>query len=288
MAIPLVVIGQVPLTDLDQFVDTTEVTGWDFLWAAIALVVGAILARVTRNAIRTYAGRANLPSNTVDLLGTTAQWAVFAIGIVVALTFVGLNLAPVWILIIIVAAVLIVGGRTLLEAFGAGILLQTRSPFTSGDLVQLGDHQGVVKEINSRVVVLDAIDGRRVFLPNQQVLANPIVNLTHRKLRMSTLYLDVTYSTDLDRACDVARASLDDLEQVLARPAPDAEVMSFEASAIRIQLRFWHPSDLPSEWAAVDVAARSVKAAYAAAGIDFAFPQATLWWGDGQRPDAGA
>jgi small-conductance mechanosensitive channel len=288
MAIPLLVIGQVPLTDLDQFVDTTEVTGWDFLWAAIALVVGAILARVTRNAIRTYAGRANLPSNTVDLLGTTAQWAVFAIGVVVALTFVGLNLAPVWILIIIVAAVLIVGGRTLLEAFGAGVLLQTRSPFTSGDLVQLGDHQGVVKEINSRVVVLDAIDGRRVFLPNQQVLANPIVNLTHRKLRMSTLYLDVTYSTDLDRACDVARASLEDLEQVLSRPAPGAEVMSFEASAIRIQLRFWHPSDLPSEWAAVDVAARSVRAAYAAAGIEFAFPQATLWWGEDQRPDAGA
>ena len=288
MAIPLVVIGQVPLTDLDQFVDTTEVTGWDFLWAAIALVVGAILARVTRNAIRTYAGRANLPSNTVDLLGTTAQWAVFAIGVVVALTFVGLNLAPVWILIIIVAAVLIVGGRTLLEAFGAGVLLQTRSPFTSGDLVQLGDHQGVVKEINSRVVVLDAIDGRRVFLPNQQVLANPIVNLTLRKLRMSTLYRDVTYSTDLDRACDVARASLEDLEQVLSRPAPGTEVMSFEASAIRIQLRFWHPSDLPSEWAAVDVAARSVRAAYAAAGIEFAFPQATLWWGEDQRPDAGA
>ncbi len=250
------VVAQVPLSDLDQFVDTSEVTAWDFVWAAVALVVGAILARLARNGVRAYANRARLPANTVDLLGTTVQWSVFALSIVVALTFVGLNLAPVWILIIIVAAVLVVGGRTLLEAFGAGILLQARSPFEPGDFVQLGDHRGIVKEINSRVVVIDAIDGRRIFLPNQQVLNGPIINLTHRKLRLRALYLDVTYKTDLDRACEVAVSALDGVEPVLSRPTPVAEVTSFEASAVRIQLRFWHGSDLASEWSAVDAAAR--------------------------------
>lgn len=284
MTVGVAVVAQVPISDLDQFVDTSEVTAWDFAWAAVALVVGSILARLARNGVRMYASRAGLPANTVDLLGTTMQWSVISISAVVALTFVGLNLAPVWILIIIVAAVLVVGGRTLLEAFGAGILLQARSPFEPGDLVQLGDHRGIVKEINSRVVVIDAIDGRRIFLPNQQVLNGPIVNLTHRKLRMSTLYLDVTYATDLDRACDVAVGALDALDNVLSRPSPVAEVTSFEASAIRIQLRFWHESDLPAEWSALDAAARAVHSAYASARIEFAFPQATLWWGEGQEP----
>lgn len=277
-------VAQVPpIQDLDQFVDTSEVTTWDFVWAGISLVVGAAIARIARNAVRRY-GRDTLPANTVDLLSTTSQWAVFALSVVVALTFVGLNLAPLWILIIIVAAVLVVGGRTLLEAFGAGVLLQARSPFEPGDLVVLGDHRGVVKEINSRVVVIDAVDGSRILLPNQQVIGGPIVNLTHRKLRMSVLYLDVAYATDLDHACTIAVEALEDVDEVLQRPDPFAQVASFEASAIRIRLAFWHESDLMSEWAAVDAAARAARVAYEAADIEFAFPQATLWWGEGQRP----
>ena len=278
-------VAQSSVDDIQQLVDTTAVTGWDFLWAAVALIVGGVLGRLMRNAIRTYGHRANLPGNTVDLLGTMTQWGVFSLAVVVALTFVGLNLAPLWILIFIVAAVLVVGGRTLLEAFGAGITLQARAPFGPGDLVQVGEYMGVVKEVNSRVVVIDAIDGRRILLPNQQVLNSPIVNLTHRRLRMSMLYLDVVYGTDLDRACDEAAGAMADLEEVLARPRPLAEVMTFEASSIRIRLRFWHASDLPSEWSAVDAAARAVASAYRAAGIEFAFPQTTLWWGEEQGPE---
>lgn len=278
-------VAQVTVSELDGLVDTTAVTGWDFVWASVALVVGAVVARLSRTAVRRYAGRAKLPPNTIDLLATTIQWSVFAIAVVVALTFLGLNLAPLWILIIIVAAVLVVGGRTLLEAFGAGILLQARSPFSPGDLVKVGDHQGVVKEINSRVVVIDAVDGRRIFLPNQQVLNGPIVNLTHRRLRMSMIHLDVVYGTDLDAACEIARSAMAEVDEVLTRPRPTAEVASFESSSVRIRLRIWHASDLPSEWAAVDSASRAAFRAYRDAAIDFAFPQATLWWGEGQHPD---
>ena len=211
---------------------------------------------------------------------------MFALGIVVALTFLGLNLAPLWILILMVTVVLVVGGRTLIEAFGAGITLQARAPFEPGDLVQIGEYTGVVKEVNSRVVVFDAIDGRRLLLPNQHVLSSPIVNYTHRRLRMSMLYLDVVYGTDLDLACAEATGALANLDEVLRRPAAVAEVMAFEASSVRIRLRFWHASDLPSEWVAVDAAARAVASAYRSADIVFAFPQTTLWWGEGQEPEA--
>ena len=33
------VVAQTSIEDVQQLVDTTAVTGWDFLWAAIALVV---------------------------------------------------------------------------------------------------------------------------------------------------------------------------------------------------------------------------------------------------------
>ena len=174
--------------------------------------------------------------------------------------------------------------RDRLEAFGAGVTLQARAPFEPGDLVQLRDERGVVVEVNSRVVVIDAADGRRLFIPNQQVLREPIENLTHRAVRMSALDLDVTYATDLDEAARIAVDSLDGLDSVRSMPSPVAEVTSVEASASRSRLRCWHKSDLLSEWTAVDEAARAVHRAFAVHGIEFAFPQTTLWWGDDDAP----
>ena len=276
------ILGQtVPLVgDLDEVVDTTEVSAWDPLWALVALIIGYLLGRITRAIIRRYGRRANLPSNIIDLLGTLAIWTWMILAVIVALSFIGFTVAPFWLAVLIIGVVFVIAGQTFIENFGSGVLLQARAPFHPGDLVQLGDHTGVVKEVNSRVVVLDAIDNRRIFIPNSDVLRNPIVNLTNRRLRMSYVLLDVEYGTDLDEACRIAEESLADNDAILSRPAPVAQVSSFEASSVRITLRFWHEPQLLAEWNAVDAAARASYAAFYDNGIVFAFPQATLWWGD--------
>lgn len=276
------VIAQVPGVpdDIGDLVDTEGVTGWDLLWAVSTLIVAFVLGRIARSVMRRYGRRAGLPPNIIDLLGTVVGWSVVAIGAVLALTFVGLDVAPLWVMIIFIIVIFVIGGRSLLEAFGAGVLLQSRSPFEPGDFVKLGDHSGVVVEVNSRVVIVDSIDGRRLFIPNTTVLAGTIENLTHRKLRMSTLTLDVEYGTDLDRAIELAEASAADVDLVLPRPAPQALVSGFGSSSVQIDYRFWHEATLIDEWNAVDAAARAVYRSFYDNGIVFAFPNTTLWWGD--------
>jgi len=98
---------------------------------------------------------------------------------------------------------------------------------------------------------------------------------------MSELVLDVAYGTDLDEACRIAEvSSMDGVDASMHRST--ALVWSFEESAVRIKLRFWHATAIASELAAVDVAARAVYSAYLEHGIEFAFPQHTLWWGRSQ------
>ncbi len=277
---------QIPIDSISDAVNTTDVTTWDFVWAGLSIIVGIILARIGRAAIRRYALRANLPLNMIDLLGTMAMWTVVAVSVVFALTFVGLDVAPLWILIILILVVFAIGGRSLLEAFGAGVLLQARAPFEPGDLVTLGADTGIVHEVNSRVVIVDTVDGRRIFVPNGKVLAEPIVNLTHQPIRMTELALDVAYGTDLDLAARVAVGALSGIDSVMTDPEPVAHAASFEESSVRIILRFWHGSGIRSEWDATDAAARGVYMAFSRQGIEFAFPQRTLWWGDGSPDEA--
>lgn len=275
---------QIPIDSISDAVDTADVTTWDFVWALASIVVGIALSGLARSVVRRYSRRANLPANMIDLLGTIVMWSVVAISVVFGLTFIGLNVAPLWILIALVAIAFAIGGRSLLESFGAGVLLLARAPFEPGDLVELGDEKGVVHEVNSRVVIIDTIDGRRILIPNSQVISEPIVNMSHRPARMSELTLDVTYGTDLEHAIAVAKAAVADVASVLPEPPPLAQVDTFADSSVRIRLGIWHGSDLASEWAAIDAAARAVYARFKVEGIEFAFPQRTLWWGDDDAP----
>ena len=128
------------------------------------------------------------------------------------------------------------------------------------------------------------IDGRRVYLPNQQVLRDEISNLSYTGSRMSCIHLDVAYGTNLDDACRIAVAAVRGLDAIRAQPEPIAEVASLEASTVRIRLRFWHDADRSAEWAATDAAVRAAYSAYDEQGVEFAFPQQTLWWGPDQKP----
>jgi small-conductance mechanosensitive channel len=274
------ILAQIPLDQITDLVDTTYVTPADYLWAFLALVVGIILSRLARRLARRSGQRANLPRNVIDLIGTVTMWSVVTLSVLFALAFIGLTVPLLWLAILLLVVLFAIGGRALFTSFGAGILLQSRAPFDPGDLVLLLGEQGVVVEINSRVVIIDTVDGRRAFLPNAQVIASPIINLSYRDTRMSQLLVDVAYGTDLEHAATAAVGSLEGLGTISTEPEPIAEVMGFEDSSVRIRVRFWHPSDQLSEWTAVDEAARAVYSTFRDEGIQIPFPQRTLWWGD--------
>ncbi len=275
---------QVDISQIENMVDVTTVTPADFVWAVVALVIGGVLGRVARAAVRRYGRKANIAPNVIDLLGTMLLWTIFTVAVFIALSFVGFTIAPLWVFILLVGGVFIIGGRSLLENFGAGILLQSRAPFEPGDQVRLGDFVGRVREVNSRVVLLNTIDNRSVFVPNIEALKSPIVNLTDSDHRMTELTFDVEYGSDLRIAKSKILSSLEPCHTVLAEPQPEVEIRSFEESAVRLILRFWHPSDILSQWKATDEAANAGYDALNAARIAFAFPQRTLWWGDDKEP----
>lgn len=280
-------LAQVVPDVVTDVVDTTDVSTWDPLWAGVTVVVGVLVAYLARRTTRRSCEAVGLPQHIVDLSGTLVTWSIIAMSVLVALGFLGLAPNWLWLVALFLLIAFIVGGRVLMESFGAGVMLQARAPFTPGDLVRIGeDNVGVVVEVNSRVVILDAIDGERIFIPNQMVLRGTIANLTQGGKRMSTVLLDVVYGTDLDVASRVAEDAVAAADGVLQDPAPIAEVIAFEASAVRIQLRFWHAPDLLSEWAAIDAASRSAYVAFSESEIEFAFPQQTLWWGDESVPDS--
>jgi small-conductance mechanosensitive channel len=270
-------------TNVDELVDVTNVTAWDLLWAALLIIGGIALANLARRPIRKRLTKTNLPPGTVNLLTKLVGWSVIVLGIVFALPLIGIDVTPIFFLVLLVGAVVVVSGKTLIENYGAGVVLQSEANFEPGDQVEAGQHQGKVLEVSSRVVKLETLDGRRVVLSNVSVLADPVVVFTKRPERRSELVVGLAYGTDLDRARQVLGEATAGVPGVLTTPEPEVFVSEFADSSINFLVWFWHASDLQSGYEATDQVARALARACRDNGLTIAFPQRTLWWGEAEE-----
>lgn len=277
------------VADLSGDFDATEVSVWDVVGASVALIVGYLLAAWARRAARRAVERIEgAPDTLWSLAGSLVFWFVMAIALVVSLAFLGFDTAPVVLVLLIVAVIVVLSGRSLLENYGASVILQVRSPFEPGDQIESLGYRGAVTEINGRTVIVETMDGKQVHLPNTNVITAPIVNLTRRGKRRSTLTVGVEYGTDLGSAQQTLQRAVKGADGVLDDPQPEVYVTEFDDSAINFIVRFWHEPQIRDGYVVTDGVAQAINDALDAADIVIAFPQTTLWWGDPSAADSGA
>ena len=120
-----------------------------------------------------------------------------------------------------------------------------------------------------------------MYLPNADVLRNPIVNYTRTPVSRTELTVGVAYDTDLEQAREVLLGACRAADEVAEHPPPEAWVHEFAESSINIAVRYWHPADIASRWRVRNAVAVAVKRALDEAGMTIAFPQRTLWFGPG-------
>ena len=212
----------------------------DLVAASIVMAVGFVLAWLIKRLIRRAAG--NLSGTALASVGAMAQLAggsVVLLAGVFALEILGFSLGPVLILILIAVVALLLL-RPMITNLSSGLLLQVRGALDVGDLVSTGDIVGVVAEITTRTVIIDTTDGRRVHVPNSDVLDNPIVNYTVRGRRRSSFDVTMRWDTDLDLAMSTMRLELSRVEEVESDPPPEVQVAGAIGGLVVIRSLVWH------------------------------------------------
>lgn len=263
---------------IDEFVDVDNVTGWDVASALAILVAAVVVSVVVKRIMRRWlASIVGLPEAAADALCRATGYLIILLGLIIALPLLGFDTQPVLVLILFLGVLVFFAGRPLMESFTAGLILQARSPFSVGELIQHGDFTGVVHEVNGRTTVIVTAAGETVVIPNVSMLKEPITNLSAEGARRTTVNVGVAYGTDLDEAVAVLAAAVSGLDTVLDDPPPTVGVAAYEDSAIRIQVWCWHLPTVMDEFDARDEIIRSIDRALASADIVIAFPQRDVW-----------
>jgi small-conductance mechanosensitive channel len=128
---------------------------------------------------------------------------------------------------------------TLGNAF-AGLGIQSEKPFRVGHWIRVGDFEGRVTEVTWRATKMRTKSGNFVVVPNNIIAKEAITNYSEPAVP-TRVEIEVGASY-LSTPADVKAGILDAVQQVgrvLASPAPDALLHSFDGSAITYRARFW-------------------------------------------------
>ena len=264
------------MENIDQVLDAGSNSFWNLLLAAVAIGGSLLAARYARRAIRKKLRQYEEVDNYAGaMIGRIAGWTIVFLGVVLALVILGVDMAPVVLAIALAAAFLVLSGKTFIENWAAGILLQARAPYHPGDRIETMDYVGTVDLTNSRSVVLRQPDGQVIHVPNIDVLKNPLTNQTGDEGgRRSSLEFGVAGGADLDAAERILVESAVSVAGVRSEPVPTAWISSLGDTTINLELRFWH--DFADRHQVKSAVAHEALARLTSAGVNMPFPTQEL------------
>ena len=213
------------------------------------------------------------PDYVPELVGRAVRWLVMLVAVAWAVSLFGVEIGWFALVVASVVIILVLMVRPLVESLAAGLLLQSRPSFTIGDQIETNGYRGEVLSITARSTVLRTRDGKRIHIPNQDVLNSSLDVYTAFDRRRSSVDLGIDYAVDPDHASRILQEAVAGVEGVRDDPAPVALVRGFGDGFTILQLRWWHDPDISSQTHTLDRVLRATKRALDDAGIDMPAPE---------------
>ena len=196
---------------------------------------------------------------------------VWIIGIMVGLSQIGLNLAPVLTGFGIAGVIIGFALQDTLSNFAAGMMLLIYRPFDVGDFVFAGGVDGKVSHMSLVSTTIRTFDNQIIIVPNGKIWGDVIKNVTHERIRRVDMIFGIGYSDDLLKAESVLTDIVTSHPSVLSTPEPMIKVHTLNTSSVDFIVRPWVKTD--DYWDVYWDVTKEVKLRFDREGISIPFPQ---------------
>jgi small conductance mechanosensitive channel len=151
-----------------------------------------------------------------------------------------------------------------------------------GDFIECQGIEGKVENILVRETHIRKTDDQLIIVPNSLLFKNPLLVLTDKEQRRTTIVCGIAYGEDVDKARDVIRKAVASSEGVLTDHKPSQIfAQEFADSSINFEVTWWTGSRPIDVRESRDAVVAAVKRALDDAGIEIPFPDRTLTFKDG-------
>jgi len=233
-----------------------------------AVVLSRLLGRLARRGMKSFPRASHLLR---DFVVAAVKRGVVIIGLLVALSTLGVNMGPL--LAAIGAAGLVIGLalQGTLGNLASGLMIMVFRPFDVDDVVETGGTSGKVAGLSLMTTEIRTFDNRTIYVPNNRIWGDVITNVTANATRRVDMKFGISYGDDAAKAREIAEGVLADHPKILSDPAPMVRVHELADSSVNLIVRPW--SRTSDYWDVYWDITAQMKDAFDANDITIPFPQ---------------
>jgi small conductance mechanosensitive channel len=232
-------------------------------------VLAGIVKRLVLKAVT--ASKLNLSQLLRHQIVFFAGKVVMFLGLLVALSQLGIQLGPVLAGLGIAGFIVGFALQDTLSNFAAGLMILIYRPYDVGDAVEAGGVMGTVKAMNLVSTTITTWDNQKLVVPNGKIWGDVIRNITAEPNRRVDMTFGIAYADDIDHAERVLWDIVKSNALVLQDPEPVIRLHTLGESSVDFIVRPWaRTSDY---WTVYWDITRAVKKRFDQENISIPFPQ---------------
>lgn len=161
-------------------------------------------------------------------LGQITYYGIMIVGVLIVLKVLGIETASIIAIIGTIGFALGLALQGSLSDIASGILLALLQLYSIGDIIQVDETEGKVKDFNMFHTVIEDIHTNTVItIPNRKIQEGVVINHTKAKVRIVVVDILVSNKTaDFNKVIRMVQEEIDKMPGVLRDPAPVVGVAS--------------------------------------------------------------
>lgn len=254
-----------------------DVTVFDLVSVILTLLISVIIAKVIVINVRRSL-KEKLRKDHLDMIIKIIYFSIIVMAVVSVLPTLGIKTSGLLVAGGIVGLVIGFASQSIVSNLISGLFLMIERPIVIGNQVNIEGISGFVEDISIISTIIRTYDGLYVRMPNEKVFTTNITNYVGNVARRFEYVVGIRYSDDADKAIEIIKNIIDDHPFALKNPAPVAFVDNLGDNTVNIIVRIWGPS---TEWFGIKTFLLwEIKRILEENGIEIAFPQRVLWFGN--------
>ncbi|MEO6633214.1 MAG: mechanosensitive ion channel domain-containing protein, partial [Mucilaginibacter sp.] len=169
---------------------------------------------------------------------------VFSLGFLLAVAASGFPLEKLTIIISAFGVGIGFGLQNIVNNLVSGIILAFEKPIQIGDLIEVDNKTGRMKEIGIRSSKIMTSDGAEVIIPNGDLISQHVINWTlSNNYRRIELVINVAHGSDINKVESILREIISTHAEVIQTPEPLIFLDKFSDESVDFKMLFWVIAD---------------------------------------------
>lgn len=211
--------------------------GLKILGAIVLFMIGRWLIAVALRLIDSALRKQKIDATLIRYINSGVGALLNIVLVVAILGFFGVETTSFAALIAAAGVAIGMAWSGLLANFAGGVFLVILQPFKVGDFVTAAGVTGTIEEIGLFATTLNTPDNVKTIVGNGKVFSDTIHNFSANPYRRVELTAQLAHGVDPQEAIALLKPAIAEVPNVLAQPAPDVEIITFNLAGPVLAVR---------------------------------------------------